>query len=195
MKFNSIFLITAASVALSGCIATKDFVREEVAAHRADTDAALDVTNAYATSLAAEIAANDGDIENLMIQQAATRNIAARALAGKFVYEIVLTNDMVSFDRDSAELDDADKLALVGVVEKLVADNRGTYIQIEGHTDADGSEKYNYDLGLSRAIEVRNYLASLGVPYHRMDVVSMGESALKSEIDEENRRVVLQIME
>ena len=192
---KNILLITVAGFALSGCIATKDFVREEVATHRADTDAAFDVTNAYVTTLAAEIASNDGDIENLMIQQAATRNIAARALAGKFVYEIVLTNDMVSFERNSAKLDYADKLALMGVVEKLIADNRGTYIEIQGHTDADGSEKYNYDLGLSRAIAVRDYLASLGVPLHRMDVVSFGESALKSEIDEENRRVVLQIME
>lgn len=192
---KNILLITVASFALSGCIATKDFVREEVAAHRAETDDAFAATNAYATSLAAEIAANDSDIEDLQIQQAATRNIAARALAGKFVYKIVLTNDMVSFDRDSAELDDADKLALIGIVEKLIADNRGTYIQIEGHTDSRGSDGYNYDLGLKRAAAVRNYLASLGVPYHRMDVASMGESEPKSEIDEENRRVVIQIME
>lgn len=188
MNIKSILLLTVGSIALSGCIATKDFVQEEISTER-------DIMNARINTLAAEIAGNDGDIEDLMIQQAATRNIAARALSGKFVYEVVLTNDMVSFERDSAELDDADNMVLIGIVEKLIADNRGTYIEIQGHTDSAGTEKYNERLGLKRAMAVRSFFASVGVPLNRMDVVSHGESQPVSENDEENRRVVIRIME
>ena len=75
------------------------------------------------------------------------------------------------------------------------------YIEIEGHTDNVGSEKYNHDLGLKRAEAVRNYLRKEGgIPLHAINVISYGES--KPEADNStrdgraaNRRVVINVLE
>src|SRR5437773_11604936 len=40
----------------------------------------------------------------------------------------------------------------------IVADNRGAYLEIEGHTDSTGPVSYNRRLGEDRALAVRDYL-------------------------------------
>ncbi len=67
-------------------------------------------------------------------------------------------------------------------------------VQIEGHCDARGSDEYNLALGENRALTVKNYLVSLGVPAERMSVISYGEEiplvmANTEEAWAQNRRV------
>jgi len=52
---------------------------------------------------------------------------------------------------------------------------KGVRVQIEGHCDERGSDEYNLALGENRALTVKNYLASLGVPADRMSIISYGE--------------------
>ncbi len=52
---------------------------------------------------------------------------------------------------------------------------KGVSVQIEGHCDERGSDEYNLALGEKRALAVKNYLASLGVPADRMSIISYGE--------------------
>ncbi len=52
---------------------------------------------------------------------------------------------------------------------------KGSRVQIEGHCDERGSDEYNLALGEKRALTVKNYLVSLGVPAERMSIISYGE--------------------
>ena len=48
-------------------------------------------------------------------------------------------------------------------------------VTLEGHCDSRGSAEYNLGLGNRRAITVKDYLVSLGVPASRITVVSKGK--------------------
>lgn len=74
-----------------------------------------------------------------------------------------------------------------------------TYIDIYGHTDADGSETYNQGLSQRRATSVQNYLAAKGVQPVRMATKGFGEtqpiaSNETAEGKAQNRRVEIKIV-
>ncbi len=81
-----------------------------------------------------------------------------------------------------------------------MADNKPVYIEVQGHTDNVGSEKYNQELGQSRAEAVRRYLNQKdGFPLHRMNVISYGKAAPVASNKNrqgraQNRRVVLVVL-
>ncbi|WP_020678260.1 peptidoglycan-associated lipoprotein Pal [Geopsychrobacter electrodiphilus] len=52
---------------------------------------------------------------------------------------------------------------------------KGVSVRIEGHCDERGSDEYNLALGEKRALAVKSYLVSLGVPAERMSILSYGE--------------------
>lgn len=65
-------------------------------------------------------------------------------------------------------------------LEKLSNDIKNNYININniqliGHTDRLGKNSYNYNLGLSRAETVKNYLVNLGLPENIFTTESYGE--------------------
>ena len=60
-------------------------------------------------------------------------------------------------------------------------------LTIEGHTDIRGSESYNMVLGVKRAKAVKEYLANLGIPRTRLDIVSYGNALVLCDVDDEHR--------
>jgi peptidoglycan-associated lipoprotein len=60
-------------------------------------------------------------------------------------------------------------------------------LTIEGHTDIRGSESYNMVLGVRRAKAVKEYLANLGIPRTRLDIVSYGNVLVLCDVDDEHR--------
>jgi outer membrane protein OmpA-like peptidoglycan-associated protein len=62
----------------------------------------------------------------------------------------------------------------------------GYGLTIEGHTDIRGTESYNMILGVRRAKAVKEYLANLGIPRKRLDVVSYGNTLVLCEVDDEH---------
>ena len=62
----------------------------------------------------------------------------------------------------------------------------GYELTIEGHTDIRGTESYNMILGVRRAKAVKEYLANLGVPRKRLDVVSYGKTLALCTVDDEH---------
>jgi outer membrane protein OmpA-like peptidoglycan-associated protein len=54
--------------------------------------------------------------------------------------------------------------------------HRKENILVEGHTDARGTDAYNYDLSYRRAQAVRDYLIARGLPPERVRAVGAGES-------------------
>lgn len=53
--------------------------------------------------------------------------------------------------------------------------NPKAVIEVGGYCDASGRAEYNYKLGLKRALAVKNYLVSKGVPENQVVAVSYGE--------------------
>ena len=60
-------------------------------------------------------------------------------------------------------------------------------LTIEGHADIRGTESYNMVLGAKRATAVKEYLANLGIPPTRLDIVSFGNTMLLCDIDDEQK--------
>ncbi|MFA9561115.1 MAG: OmpA family protein [Nitrospirota bacterium] len=80
----------------------------------------------------------------------------------------------VHFDFNSIQLDERAKAILMANAEWLKA-HPDAAVTIEGHCDERGTSSYNYVLGEKRAIRTKNYLASLGVPDERLQIMSFGK--------------------
>jgi outer membrane protein OmpA-like peptidoglycan-associated protein/opacity protein-like surface antigen len=82
----------------------------------------------------------------------------------------------VRFKVNSDELTEPSKEILdnvVAVLKKLSDLN----LEIQGHTDSDGSETYNKSLSERRAESVKNYLVSNGIASSRLSTVGFGENS------------------
>lgn len=178
MKWTAIAL--AAVLATTGC-ATKKYVGEQVTTSEQQTSQRIGQVESQVEANQSRIDEQDGKITEASktAQEALDRAVAAGKLAeGKFLYETAFSEDQIHFASNKAALDDAGKAALDGFAAKVKADNKNVYLEIQGHTDATGSDSHNYDLGLERAESVRRYLSQQhGFPLHRMSVISYGESA------------------
>ena len=75
---------------------------------------------------------------------------------------------------DSAELDDLGRAVGTANAE-IMRKNPGWIITIEGHCDERGTAEYNLSLGERRAVAVKTYLVSLGIPESRIRTVSYGK--------------------
>ena len=80
----------------------------------------------------------------------------------------------VFFDLDSYTLRD-DARGALDANAKLLRDNAGTKIVIEGHCDERGTVEYNQALGERRAQAARDYLTRAGIDEGRMQIVSYGK--------------------
>jgi len=109
--------------------------------------------------------------------------------------EITLRADAIHFAFNSAEIQPAGYPALNEWV-KLMKDNPFMTAEIQGHTDAVGSDEYNQRLSERRAGAVVDYLASQGVERMRLTPIGYGESRLIEQTSgksETNRRVVFKV--
>jgi peptidoglycan-associated lipoprotein len=118
----------------------------------------------------------------------------------KIVYEVVLSEDSGNFKFGTTKLPDESKDKIDELITKLLADPKGAYFEIEGHTDNVGDKWVNEKLGAERAETVKRYLyEQYKIPLHRMNVISYGED--KPVVDNktsqnraQNRRVVIRVL-
>lgn len=100
---------------------------------------------------------------------------------------------VIQFDFDSAKLQTVSKPLLDQLAEALQSERLSTMrFQIEGHTDAKGSEAYNKALSQRRADAVRQYLSDQGISAERMTARGLGFAQLlypDQPQAAENRRV------
>lgn len=87
---------------------------------------------------------------------------------------VVITLEGVNFALDSAELVGESREILDRVAARLTAVPT-VAIEIQGHTDSQGSEQYNQDLSARRANAVRDYLVEQGLPAERLQARGLGE--------------------
>lgn len=132
--------------------------------------------------------------------QALQRANDAHLLAeGKFLYEVVLSDDSVKFPTDVSSLSPEAEQRLNELAQRLRVENANVYLEIQGYTDSTGSEAYNNELGLARAEAVRRYLNRQGVALNRMSTISYGptEPVASNDTPEgraQNRRVAIVVL-
>ncbi len=203
--FIGFFVVIAIALA-PGC-ATKKYVRQETATidekvvgiesaieenqkRLREHDERLTTLGSLITQQRDEIKSVDGKIEEVK-----------KAAQGKLLFKEILKNDQAKFKFDSFELGPEVKAALDTFVQKLVEENRGIYLEIQGHTDSTGEESYNLLLGKKRAEAVMEYFyKQYRIPLHRMQVISFGSSAPLADNKTrdgraENRRVEILVYE
>lgn len=106
--------------------------------------------------------------------------------------------EQINFEFNSSVLVDGFP-SLLRLAE-LVANNPGYKVQVDGNTDAIGSNSYNDKLGLARANTVKAFLEKYGARPGQIEVVSHGEQAPRADNATPegrfmNRRVVLIILD
>jgi len=98
-------------------------------------------------------------------------------IKGNLVMTATLKNDAAKFAFNNSTLTPEAKGALDAFVQRLVSENKGVYIEIQGHTDSTGTDEVNMVLGQKRAEAVMMYLyQQFKIPLHRMSVVSLGSA-------------------
>jgi peptidoglycan-associated lipoprotein len=133
-------------------------------------------------------------------RKADSRTAALETESRKLIFETVLSEDQGQFKLGQAALPDDAKAAIDQMVTQLKADAKNVFVEIEGHTDSTGDQKYNEMLGMQRAEAVKQYLYEQHqVPLHKINVISYGEQkpvAPNNTKDgrAQNRRVVIKVL-
>ena len=176
------FVLIVALVTGPAC-ATKKFVRTESATldqkisdvstevetsqkRISEHDEKLTTIGSLLTQHDSQFKAVDGKIEEVKT-----------LIKGNLVLTATVKSGDAKFGFDSAALTPEAKGILDGFVQKLITENKGVYIEIQGHTDSTGTDEINKTLGQKRAEAVMMYLYTQHhIPLHRMSVVSLGSA-------------------
>jgi peptidoglycan-associated lipoprotein len=193
-----LILALAVGVGASGC-ATKKYVRQEtgvVGARVDDVEGQVEEAQTRLNTHERQI----GEASQTAQEALRRAQEAGKLAEGKLLYETVLTDEKVKFGFDTSDLSPQAEAALDEFAGQLKNENKSVYIEIQGHTDSVGSDKYNEELGMLRAEAVRRYLNQThGIPLHRINIISYGETApladnQSREGRSQNRRVALVVL-
>ena len=126
-------------------------------------------------------------------------NDAHKLAEGKFLYQVVLSDDALKFPTGKATLSSEAEERLTALADRLKGENKNVYVEVQGHTDATGSPEGNIRLGADRAEAVRRYLNKQGVALNRIATIAYGEDEPVAPNDTRegrmaNRRVVLVVL-
>ena len=176
--------------------ATQEETRQN-AGRITQVDAKADQAGIWAKE--AQTAANTA---NTAAVAAAARAEAVEASTKRLVYEVVISEDQGKFKFGSAALPKDVQTRIDEMIADLKTNPRGSYVEIEGHTDSSGDKMVNRRIGEARAEAVKRYLYETHqVPLHKMNVISWGEEKPVSpesnrtrEGRAQNRRVVIRVL-
>jgi outer membrane protein OmpA-like peptidoglycan-associated protein len=106
--------------------------------------------------------------------------------------------EKVMFDYNKATIKRESHELLNDVASVIKENPTITKISIEGHTDSDGSDKYNKKLSQKRADSVKEFLAKAGIDANILEAIGYGEERpiadnTTDEGKEKNRRVEFNI--
>jgi len=118
----------------------------------------------------------------------------------KLVGKRIVITEKVMFDYNKATIKVESNDLLNEVADIIKKYPTLKKIAIEGHTDGDGSAKYNKKLSQKRADSVKKFLVAAGVEEERLDAIGYGEEKQIADNDtdegkEKNRRVEFNITE
>ena len=176
-------VVMMVGVAASGC-ASHRFVRDNIAV----VDARVDSTDQHLAQ-----------VEGTAGQAPQRANDAHKLAEGKFLYQVVLSDESVKFPTDAHSLSPEAEQRLAELATRLKSENRNVYLEIQGFTDSTGSPEYNEQLGAQRAEAVRRSLSRQGIALNRMSTISYGaETPVAPNTTREgraqNRRVAIVVL-
>ena len=192
--------LTASLLLAQGCIATRDWVREQMdplSGRVSQTETRLTQNETQITGLGGRIGSVEGKLgqfEGRLGQidgrlgeldtktEKALNSLANLRLERRAVIDM---KEGANFGFNSANLPSQARKEIDGFLSDLKGEangTEGTIFVVAGHTDAAGSEDYNYELGKRRADAVSRYL----ITQKKMDplrvvTVSYGKSAPAAE--------------
>ena len=206
------FSVVIAAVILIGLIsgpgcATKKYVTQEVATLDQKVEGIetaieenqklIKEHDEQLASLGSLITQQDAQIKGVDSKIEEVRKFAQ----GKLIFKEILKNNEATFQFGSFELGPEARATLDQFIQKLIAMDRGVYLEIQGHTDSTGPDGVNMTLGRKRAEAVMEYFyKQYRIPLHRMQVISFGSSApiadnATREGRAKNRRVEILVYE
>jgi peptidoglycan-associated lipoprotein len=184
--------VAAAALLTSGC-ATQEYVDEQIAA----VNGRIESVNGQVGQIASRVDANAAGA-----QKAQARADEAYTLAqGKMTRTVISESDGVSFATNEWQLSDEAQATLTAFADRLKSENKNVVVEIVGRGDPRGSTYNNRILGEKRALEVRRYLMSQGIPLNHMETVSWGEekpiavdaASTGGDTNAAQRRVILRV--
>lgn len=142
----------------------------------------------------------DGKVSTTAREALERAQLAGKLAEGKLVFETTLTDEVANFGFQDARLGEAARRQLDEFANRLKAENRGAFIEIQGHTDSVGPAEANLRLSRERATAVRDYLyQEAKIPLHLLAVAAYGETRPVADNGTregrgKNRRVVLVVL-
>lgn len=175
--------VIMAGLVLSGC-ASHRFVRDNI-----------EVVDTRVSGVDAHLTQVEGTAGEALARATAAHKLAE----GKFLYEVVLSDDSVKFPVNRDALSPEAEARLAELAQRLKGENRNVYLEIQGYTDASGDADYNSALGAARAEAVRRSLSRQGIALNRMATISYGEDTPVAPNDTpdgraQNRRVAIVVL-
>ena len=184
-----------------GEVATLDQKVEEVESSVEENQKRIKEHDAQLATLGSLIKEQESEISKQRTEFNGKLSEVKKAAEGRLIFQEVLKNDEAKFKFDKWDLSDDAKVALDKFVEVLIVQDKGVYLEIQGHTDNTGDEEWNLILGKRRADVVMEYLhKKYNIPLHRMEVISYGSDApvgdnSTREGRAQNRRVIILVFE
>ena len=165
----------------------------------ADQKATQAGTAAQAADQKATNAQRAADTAGQGVQQANTRITAVENRFSSIDNYTAGPPQSVTFRTASSVLTDDAKRTLDGIASQVSGLTSGYAIEIQGFTDSQGSENYNFGLSARRAESVKRYLVGKNVQLHRIEIVGLGEENPVADNKtrqgrEQNRRVEIRVL-
>ena len=165
----------------------------------ADQKATAAQTTATAAQTAAQAADRKADQANQGLQ-AANNRISTLESRSSVVNDNYTESDKktITFKFNSSVLDNSAKSTLDSIASS-VGNGNGFMIELQGYTDARGSEQYNLGLSQRRAESVERYLMTKKIPLYRISIVGLGKDDPVADNKSEqgrsqNRRVEVRVL-
>jgi OOP family OmpA-OmpF porin len=149
---------------------------------------------------AAQAADRKADTANQGVQQANNRinTLETRVNSINDTYA-ESSKETVLFDLNKSTLTNQAKGTLDKIAGDLSGQKTGYMVELQGFTDAQGSEQYNIGLSQRRVESVERYLVSKNIPLYRISVVGLGEESPVADNKTrqgraQNRRVEVRVL-
>jgi peptidoglycan-associated lipoprotein len=101
------------------------------------------------------------------------------------IYGAYLSNRQVFFDYNSDTFNPKYK-NLIAVHAKYLLNHPQSKISLQGHSDERGTPEYNKDLGMRRAVAVKNAFAAQGVKNAQLETLSYGNEFASRDCPDEH---------
>lgn len=192
MKITKFLILLAGAALVSGC-ASKGYVEEQIRASESRTSAQLTDVSGRSSTLEADVE----ELKALSRELSGKTDMAINQAKGFENYQIIWQGE-VNFDFDSYDIRPVAEQTLMEAGQKLEQSPK-SLVELIGHTDLTGTNKYNLMLGERRAESVRRFLADrFGVSLYRMFTLSYGKEKPLQLPDQanssaKNRRVTIRV--